>query len=135
LIRVAIADDHAELRVALRLLLSRSEQIVVVCEAADGRQAIECVQQHAPDVLVMDVIMPELDGFATTKELVRMAAPTRVILTSTTESYAFPQRAAAAGAWGFVPKSDLVNSLRQAIEFVYHDKPYFPTSTHETTGG
>ena len=116
MIRVAIADDHAELRLALRLFLGRAKNIEVVCEASNGREAVECVRMYRPDVLVMDVGMPELNGFAAAEEIGAMAAGTRIILMSIHEDPAFAEKAKAVGAQSFITKGKLVASLMAAIE-------------------
>ena len=126
MIRVAIADDHPELRLALQLLLRTFEGIELICKARDGREAIECVRRYQPDVLVMDIRMPELDGLAALKEIRGLAAPTRVILISTLTDSSIAMRAKAAGAHGFLPKDRLVASLRPAIEAVYRGERFFP---------
>jgi len=72
MIRVAIADDHSELRLALRLLLSLYRNFEIVCEASNGQEALECVKEVQPDVLVMDIQMPGLDGFESTKQIVAL---------------------------------------------------------------
>lgn len=119
MIRVAIADDHAELRLALRLFLGRSKDIEVVCEASNGREAVECVRRYRPDVLVMDVEMPELNGFAAAEGIGGMAAGTRIILISIHEGSAFVEKARAVGARGYITKGKLVASLTAAVETVY----------------
>ncbi|HEX6385177.1 MAG TPA: response regulator transcription factor [Anaerolineae bacterium] len=125
MIRVAIADDHAELRLALSLLLSRSKDIALVCEASNGREAVECVKSHKPDVLVMDVTMPELNGFEAAKQIARLPVNTRVILISIHREPEYAEQAAAVGAQGFVSKDKLINSLIAAIEAVYRGEHYF----------
>lgn len=125
MIRVAIADDHAELRLALSLLLSRSKAIELVCEASNGREAVECVKSHKPDVLVMDVTMPELNGFEAAKQIARLPVNTRVILISIHREPEYAEQAAAVGAQGFVSKDKLINSLIAAIEAVYRGEHYF----------
>ncbi|MCI0731828.1 MAG: response regulator transcription factor [Chloroflexi bacterium] len=125
MIRVAIADDHPELRVALRLLLSTATDITIVCEASNGREAVRCVKRHRPDVLVMDIQMPEVDGLAAARQIADLRSATSVVLISTEEGRAISRRAAAAGARGFVPKSRLVDSLLLAIETVHRGQPFF----------
>lgn len=124
-IHIAIADDHAELRVAIRLLLARSESIKIVCEASNGREAIQCVLDCRPDILVMDIQMPELDGLAAVKQITHLPVATRTILISSEQGQAFIEQAAAAGAHGFVPKDKLVDSLHLAIEAVHRGERYF----------
>jgi DNA-binding NarL/FixJ family response regulator len=125
MIRVAIADDHPDIRSALRLLLSQSENVELVCEASSGWEAVKCVQQQQPDVLVMAVGMPGLDGFAAAEQIAALPMATRVILISVDEGGALAERAAAVGAQGFVAKDELAGSLLVAIESVYGGEPYF----------
>ena len=126
MIRVAIADDHPDIRSALRLLLSQSENVELVCEARSGWEAVECVKSHQPDVLMMAVGMPVLDGLAAAEQIAELAVATRVILISVDEEGALAERAAAVGAQGFVAKEELAKLLLVAIESVYRGEPYFP---------
>lgn len=125
MIRVAIADDHAEMQVALRLLLSFSEGVEVVCAAGDGQEAVECVKQLQPDILVMDIQMPVLDGLEATKQILSLGVPTRVILISIYRGNYFVKQAQEAGAKGFLPKDDLAISLRQAVQAVHRGEEIF----------
>ena len=125
MIRVAIAEDHPEMRVALRLLLSLSKEIEIVCETSNGQEAVDCVKHLQPDVLVMDIHMPVLDGFAATKHITDLAVPTHVILISTDTGSFIASRAAGVGAQGFVPKDKVAKSLLPAIEAVYRGEQFF----------
>jgi len=125
MIRVAIADDHPELRLALRLLLARAKNIEVVCEASNGPEAVTCVRSQQPDVLVMDVDMPELNGFAAAEQITTLPTTTQIILISLHRGEAYRQKAATIGARGFVPKDKLVSSLLTAIEAVHRGQTYF----------
>src|SRR6266508_1367082 len=125
MIRVALADDHAEMRVVLRLLLSLSKDIELVCETSNGQEAVDCVKRLQPDVLVMDIHMPVLDGFADTKQITDLSIPTRVILTSTDTGDFVARQAAASGAKGFVPKDKVVKLLLPAIETVHRGETFF----------
>ncbi|HJR79234.1 MAG TPA: response regulator transcription factor [Anaerolineales bacterium] len=125
MIRVALADDHPEMRVALRLLLSLSKEIKIVCVASNGQEAVDCVRQLQPDVMVMDIHMPVLDGLAATKQITDLSVPTRVILISTDMGIFIVMQAVAAGAQGFVPKDDVVKSLLRAIEAVHRGETFF----------
>jgi DNA-binding NarL/FixJ family response regulator len=125
MIRVALADDHPEMRVALRLLLSLSKEIEIVCETSNGQEAVDCVKRLQPDVLVMDIHMPVLQGFAATKQITDLLVPTRVILISTDTGSFIARRAAAVGAQGFVPKDDVAKSLLAAIETVHRGGQFF----------
>jgi DNA-binding NarL/FixJ family response regulator len=125
MIRVALADDHEEMRVALRLLLSISKDIEIVCETSNGQEAVDCVKRLQPDVLVMDIHMPVLDGFAATKQITDLGVPTRVILISTDTGFFIARQAVAVGAKGFVPKDEVVKSLLPAIETAYGGGQFF----------
>ena len=125
MIRVAIADHDPEMRVALRLLLSLSKDIEIVCETSDGQEAVDCVKSLQPDVLVMDIRMPVLNGFEATKQITHLSVPTRVILMSTYRGMIIAGEAAVVGARGFVPKDALVESLITAIELVHRGEPFF----------
>jgi DNA-binding NarL/FixJ family response regulator len=125
MIRVALSDDSPEMRVTLRLLLGLSENIEVVCETINGQEAVDCVKNLQPDVLVMDIRMPVLNGFEATKEIVELALPTRVILISSDLGSIIAKQAAAVGAKGFVPKDDVVELLVLAIETVHRGGLFF----------
>jgi DNA-binding NarL/FixJ family response regulator len=125
MIRVALADDHPEMRVALRLLLSIPKDIEIVCETSNGQEAVDCVKRLQPDVLVMDIHMPVLDGFAATKQITDLSVPTRVILISTDTGILIARQATVVGAQGFVPKDDVAKSLLLAIETVHRGGQFF----------
>ena len=125
MIRVAIAEAHPETRSAIRLLLGLSNNIEVVFEATNGQQAIEYVEQHQPDVLVMDIFVPELNGLTATRRINNLLLLTRVILISSLTRYGVVEGAMAAGAHGFVPKEELGTMLPEAIETVYQGGRYF----------
>lgn len=125
MIRVAIADDHPEVLLALRLLLRLSDEIDLICEARDGQEALDCVIQLQPDVLVIDIQMPVLDGLAATKQIVDLALSTRVLVISLSRGSFIARLAAAAGAKGFLAKEDLPESLLPAIQAVQRGELFF----------
>ena len=125
MIRIAIADDHPEMRVVLRLLLRLSKDMELVCEASNGEEAVDCVRRLQPDVLVMDIHMSVLDGLGATKQIVNLAVRTRVILISSQIGSSIVMQAVAAGAQGFVPKDDVAMSLLSAIEAVDRGETFF----------
>jgi DNA-binding NarL/FixJ family response regulator len=125
MIRVALSEDSPEMRVTLRLLLGLSKNIELVCEASNGQEAVDCVKRLQPDVLVMDIRMPMLNGFEATKQIIDLAVPTRVILISSDLGSFVAKQAAAAGAKGFVPKDKVAKLLLLAIETVHRGELFF----------
>jgi two-component system, NarL family, response regulator NreC len=115
-IRVVLVDDHAIVRTGLKAVLARASDIEVVGEAADGEEAITLVERLDPDVLVMDVSMPKMDGMETTRELTRRGPRPRVLVLTmhVEEEYLVPLLEA--GAAGYLVKSiadrDLVDAVR-----------------------
>ena len=125
MIRVALADDHPEVLLALRLLLRLSDEIDITCEVSNGQEALDCVVQLQPDVLVIDIQMPELDGLSATKQIIELSLPTRVLVISLNRGSFIARQAAAAGAKGFLAKEDLPDSLLPAIQAVHRGDFFF----------
>ena len=114
---VVIADDQDLVRSGLRLLL-QSRGLVVVGEAADGRQAVQMVRRTTPDVILMDVRMPVLDGIAATRDIVRSGLPSRVLVLTTYDLDEYVYGALRAGAAGFLLKATPPDKLAAGIETV-----------------
>jgi DNA-binding NarL/FixJ family response regulator len=120
-IRVILVDDHAILREGLRSLLSLQEDLEVVGEAGDGRQALDLVDRLAPDVAVMDVAMPVMDGIEATR-LLRAAHPrTRVLILTQHDNREYVTALLQAGAAGYVLKKAGGAEVVAAIRGVFHD--------------
>ena len=115
-IRVLLVDDDALVRAGLRMILSSSEEMEVVGEAADGADAVAAVQRHRPDVVLMDIRMPGTDGITATAALRRMADPPHVIVLTTFQADEHVMSALRAGADGFLlkdtPPTEIVNAVR-----------------------
>lgn len=111
---VLIVDDHAPFRVLARQLLEH-DGFDVVGEAADGRSAIEASQRLHPSIVLLDVQLPDSDGFAVAAALARLDRPPRVLLTSTRNRSAFRSRLAAPGAPPFINKADLTGAAVAAL--------------------
>ena len=115
-IRVLLVDDDALVRAGLRMILSSSEELEVVGEAADGADAVAAVQAHRPDVVLMDIRMPGMDGITATAALRRLASPPHVIVLTTFQADEHVMSALRAGAVGFLLKdtapTEIVNAVR-----------------------
>ena len=116
MIRVVIADDQGMVRAGLRSLLEGEPDIDVVGDAADGEQALAAVRRHRPDVVLMDIRMPNLDGLEATRRLVAEGAAARVLILTTFDLDEYVFDALRAGASGFLLKDataeDLVSAVR-----------------------
>jgi DNA-binding NarL/FixJ family response regulator len=117
-IHVLLVDDDALMRAGLTSILSSDTAIEVVGEAPDGRVAVERVTALRPDVVLMDVRMPEVDGIAATREVVAVAPDTRVVILTTFEDDEYIFGALTAGASGFLLKRTTPESLIEAIKAV-----------------
>ncbi|GAA3646847.1 response regulator transcription factor [Nonomuraea antimicrobica] len=105
MLRVVLADDEAAVRAGVRMILSADPDVEVVAEAADGRALIESVCAHRPDVALVDIRMPRLDGLTATAELRSVAPATAVLIMTTFGSDAYIARALGDGAAGFLLKT------------------------------
>lgn len=126
MIRVVIAEDHTLIREALVKLLGESRKIDVVGEAATGTTAVSMTKRLKPDVLLLDVTMPEKDGLQALAELQQLHVPTKVIVLTMHEDEAHGVRAMRAGAAGFLRKSASIDELLAAIEKVHKGEQVAP---------
>ncbi|MPY93149.1 MAG: response regulator [Acidimicrobiia bacterium] len=119
-VRVVVADDQALVRAGFVSLISATEDLTVVAEAADGHDAVAAAQAHHPDVVLMDVRMPRLDGLAATRAITEdgSLAGVRVVMVTTYELDEYVFEALRAGASGFVTKDVRADELRDAIRVV-----------------
>jgi len=104
-IRVLLADDEAMIRAGVRAIVRTDPRIEVVAEAADGREAVDLVLTHRPDVALLDIRMPRMDGLAATAEIRRVAPATAVVILTTFGEDAYISRALGDGASGFLLKA------------------------------
>ena len=123
-VRVLIVDDHALLRDGIRALLALYEDIEVVGEAAEGREAIDMVRQLLPDVVLMDIAMPLMDGLEATRRIHKESPRTKVLILTQHDNREYMLSSVKAGADGCVPKRAVASELVSAIRVVHQGDSY-----------
>jgi DNA-binding NarL/FixJ family response regulator len=124
-IRILLADDHNILRRGLRLLLERQPGFEVVGEASDGRQAVERSEVMKPDVLVLDIAMPNMSGIEAAQRISALLPHAAIVILSMHSDEGYVLRALKAGAKGYVLKDSAENDLIEAIKAVSGGKAFF----------
>jgi len=132
-IRVLIADDHALVRAGIRALLEKIEGIIVVGEAGKGSEALELVSQLNPNLLLLDLTMPDGGGFVVLEHITKQFPDIRVIVLTVHEAGEYAMRALREGAAGFLPKSAASTELEQAIQTVIRGEVYISPETSRKT--
>ncbi|MFO0096093.1 MAG: response regulator [Gemmatimonadaceae bacterium] len=124
-IRVLIADDHALVREGLRYVLDADPGIEVIAEASNGRLAVELARQHHPDVVVLDITMPEANGLKAAARILEQLPQTRVLLLSMHEQGEYVREGMRIGTHGYLLKDAAGEELRAAIRAVYAGGTFF----------
>lgn len=124
-LRILVADDHEVVRRGLVALLASHAGWEVCGEASDGRQAVEKTKQIKPDVVILDIGMPNLNGLAATRQILRNDSHQKVIILTVTDSEQVIRDVLDAGARGFVLKSDAARDLISAVEALQRDRTFF----------
>jgi DNA-binding NarL/FixJ family response regulator len=124
-IRILLADDHNVMRKGLKLLLESQPEFTVVAEAADGRQAVERAEATSPDVAVLDIAMPNLNGIEAAQRIVAQRPDTSIIILSMHSDEGYVLRALKAGARGYLLKDSAEGDLIEAIMTVHQGKTFF----------
>jgi DNA-binding NarL/FixJ family response regulator len=124
-LRILVADDHEVVRRGLCALLQSHEGWEICGEAGDGREAVEKAKQLKPDVVVLDVGMPNLNGLAATRQLTEADPRCKIIVLTITDSDQVIREALDAGARGFVLKSDAARDLVAAVEAMQRNRMFF----------
>jgi DNA-binding NarL/FixJ family response regulator len=131
-IRILIADDHGIVRTGLRLQLERNEQFEVVGEAADGREAVQMAEELQPDIVIMDIAMPNLNGIQAAAQINKSLAKTGIIMLSMHSDETYITRTLAAGARGYLLKDNAEVDLYRAVQVVAQGKPFFSPAIANT---
>lgn len=118
-VRVLLADDEALVRSGLRMILEAAPDITVVAEAGNGAEAVELTRAHRPDLVLMDIRMPVMDGLAATVELTRLPDPPKVVVLTTFDLDEYVHAALQAGAMGFLLKNSPPRDLAHAVRTVH----------------
>jgi two-component system response regulator NreC len=130
-IRVLIVDDHAVLRQSLRHLLESSPGVEVVGDAGNGREAVEMAEKLKPDVVLMDSVMPGLNGIEATRQIRKRLPKVRVLMLTGYMEDEQVSNALKAGASGYVVKKSEIDELLLGIQAVHRGNPYFSSSIGE----
>lgn len=118
MIRILIAEDHLMVRAGIRALLERSKDMTVIGEAANGQEALDLASQLKPNVLLMDIMMPRLNGIQAAERIRQLKLPTHVLLFSMYADVGLVRQALQSGALGYVLKSSVSDELLQAVRTV-----------------
>jgi len=130
-LRILIADDHEVVRRGLSTLLQTHEGWEICGEAKDGREAVDMARQLKPDVVILDVGMPNLNGLAATRLLSQHNPQQKIIILTITDSDGVIREALDAGARGFVLKSDAARDLVSAVEALQHNRMFFTARVND----
>ena len=134
-VRILIVDDHAVLRQALRLLLQSHDELDVLGEVSNGRDAAAAAEKLQPDVVLMDVVMPGLNSLDATRQIRKRCPNTRVLILSGHEEDEQIIEALRAGASGYLIKESDIGELLLAIQSVSRGNTYFSSALSERGGG
>jgi DNA-binding NarL/FixJ family response regulator len=129
MIKVLLVDDHTVLRDGLRVLLEAEGDIQIVATAGNGQEAVEQAAVDCPDVVMMDISMPVMNGIEATKRICELCKNTKVVILSMYHTNDYIQRALDAGAAGYLLKDSAGTELVAAIRTLHAGKPYFSPKT------
>lgn len=132
MLRILLADDHDVVRCGLRDIINEQSGWEVCAEATNGREALEQARLTRPDVAVLDLTMPELNGLDATRQIRKELPSTEVLIFTMHESEQLIRDVLAAGARGYVLKTDAGRSLVTAVEALSHHHPFFTARVSET---
>jgi DNA-binding NarL/FixJ family response regulator len=128
MIKVLIADDHHLVRAGIRMLLEQHSDIEVVAEAADGQAAVQLVQEHQPQVVVIDLSMPRMDGAQAAEHILAVKSPPAVIVLSMHDDTLLAQKLIRAGVKGYLLKHSMAEELPLAVQSAARGEMYLSPS-------
>jgi len=134
-LRILLADDHETVREGLRMILNAQPDMQVVATASDGREAIAQAERMTPDVVIMDISMPGLNGLAATQQLTERCPDSKVVTLTRHADDSYLQQLMRAGAAGYVLKQSRPAELLYAIRAVATGSKYLDTSINESASG
>lgn len=134
MIRVIVADDHTVLRDGLRYLLEAQGDIKIVGMAANGQEAVDQAAQSCPDVILMDISMPVMNGIEATRHICEICSNTKVAILSMHHTAEYMQRALEAGAVGYLLKDSAGAELVTAIRAIHQGKRYLSPQVAKSLG-
>jgi DNA-binding NarL/FixJ family response regulator len=123
--RILLADDHGIVRQGLRAVLARDKSFEVIGESGDGREAVRLAEALQPDVVIIDISMPHLNGIEAAAQILRANSKTRVIVLSMHSDETYLSRALSAGVKGYLLKESAEEDLIQAVRSVANGRPFF----------
>ena len=130
-VRILLVDDHDVVRSGVRAILGAQPEWEICAEAANGREAVEQAKKLKPDVVIMDISMPELNGIGATSHIMRELPKTEVLILTMYESERLVREVLDAGARGYVLKSDAMRDLVSAVDLLTQHKPAFTSKVSE----
>ena len=125
-IRVVIADDHEAVRKGMRSLLESQDELMVAGEAANGKEAVDQVKKLKPDLVILDITMPLMDGLTAAREIRQVSPDTPIVIFTMHRIREFVDIAKRIGLCGYVAKEDDGEALLAAVDAVRHHQTYFP---------
>ena len=131
MIRVLIAEDHLLVRSGIRALLEKSGNLNILGEASNGQEAVEMTEKLKPDVLIMDIMMPRLNGIQAAENIRKLKLPTRILLLSMYSDGGLVYQALRSGVKGYVLKSSVSDELLWAVQAVAQGKTYLSSQVSE----
>jgi RNA polymerase sigma factor (sigma-70 family) len=131
-IKVLIADDHTILRDGLKELLNNEESIKVIGEAGDGLEAVEKTCKLKPDIVILDIIMPKMNGISSIKKIKDKNPPTEIVILSIKDDILYAYQALQAGAIGYLTKKTAADKVVRAIRLAYKGRRFISQEVNES---